>query len=47
MLSFDMLLAKLLGATKTGDIAFSANATLPVITYNKKHNKNKFFILPK
>jgi hypothetical protein len=47
MLSLDMLLAKLVGESKTGDMAFSANATLPVITYINSHNKNKFFILLK
>jgi hypothetical protein len=47
MLSLDIFFAKLLGAIKKGAIAFSANALVPVITYNKKHNKNRFFILPK
>jgi hypothetical protein len=46
MLSLDMLLAKLVGASNTGDMAFSANALVPVIAYINNHNNNRFFILP-
>jgi hypothetical protein len=47
MLSLDMLLAKLVGESKTGDMAFSANAKFPVITYINSHNNSRFFILSK